>query len=107
MSTTLVPPELLDSVVAYFKPRRVILFGSAARGDARPDSDVDLLVVVDDDTPPEMLTFRAGYESRRSYRSGAADVIPCRDATFKIKRHIAGTLSYEAACDGVIVYECR
>ncbi len=27
-----VPAELLESVVAYFSPRRVILFGSAARG---------------------------------------------------------------------------
>jgi predicted nucleotidyltransferase len=37
-------------VVAYFQARRVILFGSAARGDAGPDSDTDLLVVADDDT---------------------------------------------------------
>ena len=105
MTGSLVPTELLDAVVAYFKPRRVILFGSTARGEAGPDSDVDLLVVVDNDTPPEKLTFRAGCEARRSYRDGAADVIPCREATFKIKSHIAGTLPYEAACDGVTVYE--
>ncbi|MGB7156475.1 MAG: nucleotidyltransferase domain-containing protein [Tepidisphaeraceae bacterium] len=29
-----------------FKPRRVILFGSHARGAAGPDSDVDLLVIM-------------------------------------------------------------
>ena len=40
-----------DTKFAYFNPRRVILFGSHARGDARPDSDHDLLVIVDDDTP--------------------------------------------------------
>lgn len=102
-----VPRELLDPVVAYFKPRRVILFGSTARGEAGPDSDIDLLVIVDDDTPPEKLTFRAGYESRRSYRQGAADVVACREVTFEVKRRIAGTLPYEAARDGVIVYERR
>ncbi len=68
MPTPLVPPELLDPVVAYFNPRRVILFGSRARGDARLDSDIDLLVVVDDDTPPEKVTLRAGFEARQSYR---------------------------------------
>jgi len=103
--TPLVPRKLLDAVVAYFQPRRVILFGSTARGEASRESDVDLLVVVDDDTPPEKLTFRAGCEARRAYLDGAADVVPCREATFKIKSHIAGTLPYEAARDGVTVYE--
>ncbi|MEN9862015.1 MAG: hypothetical protein RLZZ515_2497 [Cyanobacteriota bacterium] len=28
------------------KPSRVVLFGSRARGEARPDSDIDLLVVM-------------------------------------------------------------
>jgi predicted nucleotidyltransferase len=32
------------------QPRAVVLFGSAARGDMRLDSDIDLLVVVDEDT---------------------------------------------------------
>ena len=105
MKKPLVPPELLDPVVAYFNPRRVILFGSTARGEARPDSDIDLLVVLDDDAPPEKLTFAAGYESRRSYRNGAADVFPCREETFRVKRRIAGTLPYEAARNGVVVYE--
>ena len=29
--------------------REVMLFGSKARGDSRPDSDIDLLILVDDD----------------------------------------------------------
>jgi Nucleotidyltransferase domain len=102
----LVPKELLDPVVAFFRPQRVILFGSAARGEAGPDSDIDLLVIVDDDTPPEKLTILAGYESRRSYHH-PADVFPCRVFTFVRKRGIAGTLPYEAARDGVLVYERR
>ena len=101
----LVPPELLDPVVAYLNPRRIILFGSAARGDAGPDSDIDLLVILDDDTPPERLTLRAGDEARHSYTRRPADVIPCREVTYKAKRRIAGTLPYEAAREGVVVYE--
>ncbi len=77
MTPPLVPPELLDPVVAYFRPCRVILFGSHARGENGPDSDIDLLVVADDDTPPEKVTLRAGFEARRSYHA-PADVIPVR-----------------------------
>ena len=101
----LVPEELLRSVVAYFNPRRVILFGSAARGEAGPDSDLDLLVILDDDTPPERRTLRAADEARQSYTLCPAGVIPCREATFEAKRRIAGTLPYEAAREGIIVYE--
>jgi uncharacterized protein len=38
--------ELSDRIVREFRPQRVILFGSVASGTARPDSDVDLLVVM-------------------------------------------------------------
>jgi hypothetical protein len=104
MSSPLVPPELLDPVVAYFQPRRVILFGSVARGEAGPDSDIDLLVVLDDDAPPEKLTLKAGYESRRSYNQ-PTDVVPCREQTYRRKCRIVGTLPYAARSEGIVVFE--
>ncbi len=104
MTAALVPPDLLDRVVAYFDPRRVILFGSRALGGERPDSDIDLLVILDDDAPPAMRTLKAGYESRRGYHH-PADIIPVRETTYQKRAKIAGTLAYEAAIDGVMVYE--
>ncbi len=101
-----IPPELLEPIVAYYRPQRVILFGSQARGDAGANSDIDLLVVVDDDTPSERLTLRAGYESHRTYRR-AADVFAIRAATFEKKRRVVGTLASEADLDGIVVYERR
>ncbi len=100
------PAALLDAVVAYFNPRRVILFGSHARGDAGLDSDYDLLVVTDDDAPAEMLTLRAGYEARRGYRH-PADVVPCRESTFRRRAKLPCTLCHVAANEGIVVYERR
>lgn len=37
--------QMTTVIVREVEPERVILFGSHARGDARPDSDVDLLVI--------------------------------------------------------------
>ncbi len=37
-----------DRLVEHFQPLKIILFGSRSRGQARPDSDVDLLVVLPD-----------------------------------------------------------
>lgn len=42
--------EVVRQVVSIAKPLRVILFGSRARGDARSDSDWDLMVVVPEGT---------------------------------------------------------
>jgi len=41
--------QLRQRIVAALNPKQIILFGSHARGEARPNSDVDLLVVHDTD----------------------------------------------------------
>jgi len=38
--------ELADRIAREFNPERIILFGSYARGNPTPDSDVDLLVIL-------------------------------------------------------------
>jgi predicted nucleotidyltransferase len=37
--------RIRDKIVRDYAPEKIILFGSAAAGNARPDSDVDLLIV--------------------------------------------------------------
>ena len=38
--------RMIQGVVTSVRPLRIILFGSAARGEMGPDSDLDLLVVM-------------------------------------------------------------
>jgi uncharacterized protein len=99
-----VPGELLRPVVAYYQPRKVILFGSQARGEAGADSDYDLFVVVDDDIPPERLSWQGKYEARKTYHR-AVDIVACRVSVFERKRAVAGSLSHIADQEGVVVYE--
>lgn len=40
--------DLRDRILRFCKPEKIYLFGSRATGEARPDSDVDLLVVWDE-----------------------------------------------------------
>jgi predicted nucleotidyltransferase len=44
--------EMVRRLVEVYRPERILLFGSIARGEAGPDSDYDLMVVVPDNTPP-------------------------------------------------------
>jgi len=40
-------PEAVERIVAELNPEKIILFGSYAYGDPTPDSDVDLLVIME------------------------------------------------------------
>lgn len=94
-------PVAIDRIVKAYHPDRVILFGSQARGDARSDSDVDLLVV-----------FR-GDVDRRARQVQIRTLL--RDAPFAKDVLVAsaedlpnaprGTALAEAAHDGLVVYE--
>jgi len=51
----LIPPETIEGVVRTiadnFSPEKIILFGSYANGKPTPDSDLDLLVIMESDQP--------------------------------------------------------
>jgi predicted nucleotidyltransferase len=66
--------EVVRRLIAAYRPERMYLFGSHARGDAGPDSDFDLLVIVPDDAEPARRRSRLAYEVLRG-TGVAADVI--------------------------------
>lgn len=43
--------EVVRRIVQTAHPDKIVLFGSRARGNARPESDFDLLVIKDSDEP--------------------------------------------------------
>ena len=45
--------QMVETIVREVSPETIILFGSRARGDARSDSDVDLLVVETEPFSPQ------------------------------------------------------
>ena len=50
---------LVKALVQELNPEFILLFGSRSRGDARPDSDYDLLVVARTSLPPGRRACRA------------------------------------------------
>ncbi|TSE24505.1 Nucleotidyltransferase domain protein [Tepidimonas sediminis] len=77
---------------------RVILFGSHARGQARPDSDLDLLVV-----EPE-VTDRHAEMARLAALLGRAhipaDVVVMSTAAFERQAGVVNTLAWRAQREG-------
>ncbi len=87
-------------LVEAYKPERIYLFGSKARGDDGPDSDYDLMVIVPDDAPPERRRSRLAYEVLRGTGT-AADVLVCTHSYFEPRR------SLKASLPGTVLREGR
>ena len=70
-----VTEQLLDEVVRRIcsvgHPLKIVLFGSHARGDAQPQSDLDLLIIEESDLPRHRRAVR--------YRMALLGVYPAKD----------------------------
>src|SRR3990170_1134310 len=95
--------KMIRRIVRRFHPERIILFGSHARGEAGPDSDVDLLVVMS-------IT---GSKREKRLEIGMAlhdlrlptDIIVTTPEEFAWRKEIPGTIERPAALEGTVLYE--
>ena len=95
--------EIVRRLVKTYRPERVYLFGSVARGDAGPDSDYDIMLVVPDDAPPEFRRSRAAYEVL--WGTGAAsDVLVWTASQFDSRRHLAASLPATILREGRLLH---
>src|SRR6185436_1944732 len=101
-----VTPEKVEAVVqrliALARPRRIILFGSYARGEVNCDSDLDVLVVTDELPSPRAESARL----RRALRdiSMPMDILVIPQSALDQLRY-RSDLIYREACDkGQVVY---
>lgn len=91
-------------IAAEFRPQRIILFGSYARGAAGPDSDVDLLVIA----PFDGSSFRQSLKilNRLDLRL-PIDLIAYRPEEVE-RRYVEGDpLVREAIDHGQVLYDQR
>lgn len=96
--------DVVARLVAYYQPERIYLIGSTARGEDRPESDLDFVVVLPDDAPREMLT---GGQVHRKLRGVPApvDVVPFRRGTFEQRAEWLMSLPAIALREGKLEYE--
>ncbi len=94
--------RMVGRIVRQFHPERVILFGSHARGEAGPDSDVDLLVVMPVEGPKhkKQVEIRVALHDIRIPK----DIIVTTPEDFAWRKDIVGTIEYPALREGKILY---
>ena len=94
--------RMVKRIVKRFHPEQIILFGSQARGDAGPDSDVDLLVV---------MAFEGSVDEKRLAIRGAlhdfpisVDIVLTSPEDFAWRKDVVGTIEWPATREGKVLY---
>ena len=95
--------EVVRRLVAGFKPTRIVLFGSQARGTADDRSDVDLLVVCP--VAGRKRDLMVAMDRALAGLGIARDVVVLTPEEFERDRHIPGTVARPAALEGRVLYE--
>ncbi len=95
--------EIVRRLVDAFRPERIYLFGSRARGDYGPDSDYDLMILVPDDALPERKQSRLAYERLWGTRT-AADVLVWTRSSFDSRLHLRASLPSTIMREGKLLY---
>ena len=107
--TDAVIAEMVETLVKEADPEQVILFGSRGRGDARADSDVDLIVVEAEPFGPGRDRVK---EMARLYKALAGFLVPADILVYSREdveywRDSLNHVLARALREGKVVYERR
>ncbi|MBM3985251.1 MAG: nucleotidyltransferase domain-containing protein [Planctomycetes bacterium] len=95
--------QIVERLVPAFRPRRIYLFGSQARGDAGPDSDYDVLMVLDVLTDQRWRLCQQAYLALGGVPA-AVDVDVCSLEDFERRLPAAASLPATVAREGKLLF---
>ncbi len=95
--------QVTRTIVEQFHPKRIVLFGSHARGDAGSDSDLDVFIEMQTSRrPPERaIEVSAAF----GFRPWPLDVVVYTPEEVQRLRGVSGTLLSVIEKEGKVLYE--
>ena len=94
--------ELVVRIASQFHPKRIILFGSYAYGQPRPESDVDLLVIMDTHLRETQQALQIRQYINPLF---GVDLIVCSPARLEQRLKLGDSFLQEITEKGLVVYE--
>ena len=95
--------RIVETIASRFAPEKIILFGSRARGDGAPDSDIDLLVLFDEVEDPRARAVEV-YAALADYHV-PTDILVSTTGRFERFRDVVNTIYWPAAREGRVLYD--
>ena len=97
-------PRIVEDIVREFDPLEIILFGSVARGDDGPDSDVDVLVVLPHVEPKERMRLVVNLRMATD-APVPKDIFVTDPDEIERRKDVIGSFHYWPMREGKVVYE--
>lgn len=94
---------MVERLVSALSPERIYLFGSHARGEAGPDSDYDLLVVLPTSPLPRYRRDQEAFSALIGV-GAAKDVLVLTHDEFERQRNVVCSLPATVEREGVLLY---
>ncbi|NQS99290.1 MAG: nucleotidyltransferase domain-containing protein [candidate division Zixibacteria bacterium] len=95
-------PDIIDKIISYIDPVKIILFGSRAGEDAKDDSDYDIVVIYDGAKTKREVEL--GIRRQLRPRNFSLDLFIMRSNELESYKDIANTLAREITESGIVVY---
>jgi len=95
--------QVIHRIVRQFNPKKIILFGSHASGVAGPDSDLDLLIVME--VEGSIRQKANEIDLLMADRSMPMDFLLLTPEQYDRQKRIIGTIAYQADREGRVIYE--
>ena len=92
-----------DKIARRFQPEQIVLFGSYAYGTPRPESDVDLLIIMD--SPLRSRQQRLEISRALSPRPFPLDIVVRTPEEIKDRLALGDPFVHEITTRGKVVYE--
>ncbi len=93
---------MVERITDRFKPERIILFGSHARGNAGSDSDIDLLVVLS--VCDNRRSATAAIMKSLADLPVGKDIVVTTPQELDTRGKLASTVLYPALHEGKVLY---
>lgn len=94
--------EIISRISGAIHPEKIILFGSRARGGARPDSDYDLLIVYDG--PLSKREVKIAVRRLFSLPDFSMDLFVISSDEFERQKKVVSTVGRVAFVEGLVCY---
>jgi predicted nucleotidyltransferase len=96
---------VIQCITAKHKPKKILLFGSRAKGTSKSDSDFDLCVIYDQLPKRKLETLQDLYESLYGFPgTHAVDLLVFQEAAYHERARQMNTIENSILNEGKVIY---